>query len=70
MFGNTKDAKVDLRGFSDFCDSTSITNCAGPLNDFPPGQGLKSDGNVPGGCQRYSIPDGGHMRRPKGLADL
>jgi hypothetical protein len=37
--------RVGLRGFSDFCDSTSISNCASPLNSFPPGQGLKSGGN-------------------------
>jgi hypothetical protein len=28
-----------------FCDSTSTTNNASPLNGFPPGQGLKSGGN-------------------------
>jgi hypothetical protein len=40
--------RVELRGFNDFRDSTSTTNSASPLNIFPPGQGLKSGGNISG----------------------
>jgi hypothetical protein len=46
MFGNAKSAKKHgLRSCSDFYVSHQITNCASPLNSYPPGQGLKSSGN-------------------------
>jgi hypothetical protein len=60
-----------LRVFSDFCDSISISNSASPLIIIPPGQGLKSGGNVLVGCQHYSIPDGGRFDKdPKGFQNF
>jgi len=46
----------------------SVSNCAGPLNDFPPGQGLKSGGKNFTNTIQFLTAD--VYKNPKGFENL